>query len=90
MKTFINVDPFLSELNAVKIIGPEGLGEYQKIFYELKNHLNLLKLNSKYYSKIYNKNIISDEIPDTFNNLLMDIEELFSFIIEARKKNTNI
>jgi len=53
-KTFIDVDNILDQFNLIKIIGPGALGEYQKVFLELKNNINILKLNNKYYEKIFN------------------------------------
>ena len=86
LKTFIDIDSVLEQLNSIKNIGPGGLGEYQKIFLELKNNINLIKINNEYYAKIFNAKIVSEKEMNSFNSLLSSLEKSFYSIIETRKK----
>jgi len=85
-RAFIDVDATLAQLYCLKNIGSGKLGEYQKIFIELKNKLNLLKINNIYYSKIFNVKIVSEEEMKYLKSLLSQAEEHFSSIIDNRKK----
>ncbi len=86
LKPFIDIDSVLEQLNSIKNIGPGGLGEYQKIFLELKNNINLIKINNEYYAKIFNAKIVSEKEMNSFNSLLSSLEKSFYSIIETRKK----
>ena len=85
-KPFVDIDPILEELNWGKNIGPGGLGEYQKIYLELKHNLNLLKINIKYYGKVFNTEIVAKNEIDDIKQSLTSLENYFYLIIEARKK----
>ena len=85
-KTFIDVDYILEQFNFIKNIGPGGLGEYQKVFLELKNNINILKLNNKYYEKIFNEKIITDKSLNAFYSSFNSAERLFYSIINSRRK----
>ena len=85
LKPFIDIDSILEELNWNKNTGPGGLGEYQKIFLEAKNNVNLLKINIKYYKKVYNIEIISIPQLNNVKSSIAKLENLFYLIIEAKK-----
>ena len=87
MKGFIVIDSILEELNWNKSTVPRGLGEYQKIFLEAKNNMNLLKINSKNYKKVYNIEIISIPQLNNVKYSISKLENLFYLIIEAKKIN---
>ena len=70
----------------MKNFGPGGLGDYQKIFLEQRNNINILKINDKYYEKIFSKKIISNKNLNDFYSLFNSAEKLFCQIIEERRK----
>jgi hypothetical protein len=86
LRTFIDVDSTLDQLFCLKNIGSVNLGEYQKIFIELKNKLNLLKINNIYYSKIFNAIIVSEEEMKKLKSLFSQAEVHFASIINIKKK----
>ena len=86
LKTFIDVDTILEQFNFIKNTGPGGLGEYQKIFLELKNSINILKINNRYYEKIFKEKIISDKSFNAFYSSFYSAEKLFLSIIKAKKE----
>ena len=86
LKPFIDIDSFLSQFNSLKNIGPEGLGDYQKLYIEIKYNINILRINIKYYKKVFNENIISKNKFSNYISLLESAEKSFFSIIETRKK----
>ena len=86
LRTFIDVDATLDQLYCLKNIGSVKLGEYQKIFIELKNKLNLIKINNIYYSKNFNTIIVSEEEMNYLKSLFSQAEDHFSSIIDINKK----
>ena len=62
---------------------------YQKIFLEIRNNVNTIELNYKYYLKIFNKELVNKKQIIQMRDFLDIAERTFSFLIEALKNKYN-
>ena len=88
-KTFTNIEETLDQFSCSNNIGPTDLENYQKIFLEIRNNINTIELNYKYYLKIFNKELVNKNKIIQMRDFLDIAERTFSFLIEALKKKYN-
>lgn len=88
-KTFINMDEVLEELNTVTNIGADNVSKYQKIFFELRNKINLIELNYDYYYKFYTQEILNLSAIKKLRTFVKNVEDSFGIIIMAKKNVYN-
>jgi len=88
-KTFTNIEETLDQFSCSNNIGQTDLENYQKIFLEIRNNINTIELNYKYYLKIFNKELVNRNQIIQMRDFLDIAERTFSFLIEALKKKYN-
>jgi hypothetical protein len=90
LKTFIDFDGVINHFMPATIIGPDDyLGKYQKKIYELRNTLNLIELNAKYYSLVFNKDVYQNGYLEYIRDFLENVEKALINIVEAKRENFN-
>ena len=85
LKPFINIKGIVKQFYSASFVEEDYLEKYQKLFFRLRNTIDLYEINNKYNSNIFKKELFSNNYIDNLELYITTSENFFEYIIKQKR-----